>query len=219
MKWLIALLLYLTLLAPSVAQSSASHQADADSHVTVHVIRHRWHTGIAIPAEHLDPSLGFLAAHFHAPQYYEIGWGDDAFYRHDDNLWLRARAMLWPTRAALHVVGMPRHPADFPHTDIQALCLNQRQLAQLQQSMASYFIVNRHGELAAGDPGLYGDSYFFPARGRFWLGNTCNTWTAKRLQHAGLPLRPFLTLTADQVLRQLRRSEQIGACRDPLQPQ
>ena len=31
-----------------------------DSKVTVLVVRHRWHTGIAFPAEQLDPALQFL---------------------------------------------------------------------------------------------------------------------------------------------------------------
>ena len=120
--------------------------------------------------------------------------------------------MLWPTRSALHVVGLERHPAELPHTDLQALCLRGDQLRQLQESLADYFRLDAQGQLPAGDPGLYGDSRFFPAEGTFWLGNTCNTWTAKQLQDAGLLLRPLFTVTADQVLSQLRDSDFTGAC-------
>ena len=62
-------------------------QAGAENDdVTVLVVRHRWHTGIAFPADRLSPALGFLEPHFNEPQFYEFGWGDDAFYRQDDSL-------------------------------------------------------------------------------------------------------------------------------------
>lgn len=183
-----------------------------DNDVTVLVVRHRWHTGIAFPADQLSPTLEFLETHFSDPLFYEFGWGDDAFYRQDDSLWLRMRAMLWPTRSTLHVVGLEHHPEALPHTDLQPLCLSAAQLQQLQESLAVYFRLDEQGQLPAGDPGLYGDSRFFPARESFWFGHTCNTWTAGRLREAGLPLRTFLTLTAGQVLGQLRNIGQAGAC-------
>ncbi|MEE3388777.1 conserved hypothetical protein [Alcanivorax sp. DSM 26293] len=186
-------------------------QALADD-VTVLVVRHRWHTGIAFPADRLSPALGFLEPHFSEPSFYEFGWGDDAFYRQDDSWWLRVRAMLWPTRSAMHVVGLERHPELLPHTDLQPLCLSAEQLGQLQESLAGYFQLDEQGRLPAGDPGLYGDSRFFPSNDTFWFSNTCNTWTARRLREAGLPIRAFLTLTAGQVLGQLREGNQAGAC-------
>ncbi|WP_297770342.1 DUF2459 domain-containing protein [uncultured Alcanivorax sp.] len=189
----------------------AEGEGEGDN-VTVLVVRHRWHTGIAFPADRLSPALAFLEPHFSDPTFYEFGWGDDAFYRQDDSWWLRVRAMLWPTRSALHVVGLERHPAELPHTDLQALCLRGEQLRQLQESLAGYFRLDSQGQLPAGDPGLYGDSRFFPAEGTFWFGNTCNTWTDKRLRDAGLPLRPLFTVTAGQVLSQLRDSDFTGAC-------
>lgn len=49
-------------------------QVEADD-VTVLVVRHRWHTGIALPADQLSPALEFLEPHFSEPQFYEFGWG------------------------------------------------------------------------------------------------------------------------------------------------
>lgn len=49
-------------------------QALADD-VTVLVVRHRWHTGIAFPADRLSPALEFLEPHFSEPSFYEFGWG------------------------------------------------------------------------------------------------------------------------------------------------
>ncbi|KGD66333.1 hypothetical protein Y5S_00805 [Alcanivorax nanhaiticus] len=103
-----------------------SAQAESDA-TTILVIRHRWHTGVAFPAEHLSPSLMFLSSHFDAPHYFEFGWGDDAFYRKDNSAGLLLRAMLWPTRSVLHVAALNHHPSELPHGDIQAVCLDSKQ--------------------------------------------------------------------------------------------
>jgi uncharacterized protein (TIGR02117 family) len=173
-----------------------------DSKVTVLVVRHRWHTGIAFPAEQLDPALQFLPAYFSKPAYYEMGWGDDAFYRQDNSTWRLVRAMLWPTNSVLHVVALDRHPETLPHGDIQPLCVSSTQLAALQRAIASDFVLDDNGTPSSADPGLYGDSRFFPAHGTFWLGNTCNSWTARRLTALDIPM-DYLTLTADGVMQQL----------------
>ncbi|MCG8392053.1 MAG: DUF2459 domain-containing protein [Pseudomonadales bacterium] len=185
-------------------------QGDNDN-VTVLVVRHRWHTGIVFPADRLSPSLSFLSDYFSQPAFYEIGWGDDAFYRQDNNTWLLIRAMLWPTDGVLHVVGLDRHPAELPHGEIQALCVSSAQLEALQQAIAGDFVLNDDGQPADADPGLYGDSRFFPAQGTFWFGHTCNTWTAQRLETLAIPMNR-LTLTAGGVLEQLRGQT---ACRNP----
>ena len=64
----------------------------------------------------------------------------------------------------------------------------------------------------AADLGLYGDSRFFPARGNFWFGRTCNTWTAQRLRDGGVDIRTFMTLRAKSVMAQIRDHGQAGAC-------
>jgi hypothetical protein len=50
--------------------------------------------------------------------------------------------------------------------------------------------------------GLYGTSYFFAGEGYYYLTNTCNTWTARMLDSAGVPMRTFMTLRAGSVIRQ-----------------
>lgn len=197
------------LLTVLLAVPSAVPAADDDP-ATVLVVRHRWHTGIALPAERLSPSLAFLRAYYAEPAWYEIGWGDDDFYRHTDNAWNLTKALFWPTGTVLHVVGLERHPAREPHTDIQAVCLPASALRRLQAAIAGDFRLGDDGRPVDDDPGLYGDSRFFPARGTFWFGHTCNTWTARRLALAGVAVGDR-TLTADGVIDQLRVAG-TGAC-------
>ena len=190
-----ALMICLCLLIPVSAHS--------DDQVTVMVVRHRWHTGIVFPADRLAPALDFLPVHFKNPRYYELGWGDDAFYREDNSTWLLLRAMLWPTNSVLHVVGLDRHPETLPHGEIQHLCLSVAQLNAMQQAITGDFVLGDDGKPAEASAGLYGDSRFFPANGTFWLGRTCNTWTAQRLESAGVAMKR-LTFSAGGVLEQLQ---------------
>lgn len=185
------------------------HAGDADP-ATVLVVRHRWHTGIALPADRLSPSLAFLRPYYSDPAWYEIGWGDDDFYRNTNNNWNLTKALFWPTGTMLHVVGLARHPAASPHSDLQALCLSGEALDRLQAVIAADFRLGADGRPLSDTPGLYGDSRFFPARGTFWFGHTCNTWTARRLATAGVAVDPA-TLTATSVIEQLRALP-AGAC-------
>ena len=205
MKIPLACLLAALLLAPAARAG--------DDPATVLVVRHRWHTGLVLPADRLAPPLAFLEQQFDSPRWYEIGWGDNDFYRRTDNLWLLAKALLWPTDSVLHVVALDRHPARLPHSDVQALCLSAAHLQRFQHALAADFQLNDAGQPPAADPGLYGDSRFFPAHGSFWFARTCNTWTARRLHDAGVDIRTFMTLRAKSVMSQIRDHGQAGACR------
>lgn len=203
-----AVLLFV-LTALVAAPAPASH---ADDPATVLVVRHRWHTGIVLPADRLSPSLAFLRGYYADPAWYEIGWGDDDFYRNTNNAWNLIKALFWPTNTVLHVVGLDRHPSETPHTDIQALCLPAPELRRLQAALAADFQLGADGTPVSASPGLYGESRFFPAHGTFWFGYTCNTWTARRLALADVAVG-HRTLTADGVLDQLRAAG-TGACPD-----
>ena len=207
MKTLIAAVVTVVLIALAPVEARAS-----DDPATVLVVRHRWHTGIVLPTDRLAPSLAFLDAQFSDPVWYEIGWGDNDFYRRTDNLWLLGKALFWPTDTVLHVVGLDKHPADLPTSDVQALCLSADGLKRLQAVLAEDFRLGADGRPVAADPGLYGDSRFFPARGHFWFGRTCNTWTAQRLRDGGVDIRTFMTLRAKSVMAQIRDHGQAGAC-------
>ena len=207
MKTLIVALLTVLLAPPALSSPGARDQA-----ATVLVVRHRWHTGIVLPADRLAPPLAFLDERFSDPVWYEIGWGDNDFYRRTDNLWLLGKALFWPTDTVLHVVGLDKHPADLPNSDVQALCLSAEGLERLQAALAGDFKLDADGRPLAADPGLYGDSRFFPARGHFWFGRTCNTWTAQRLRDGGVDIRTFMTLRAKSVMAQIRDHGQAGAC-------
>lgn len=203
-----AALLALLLMSPATSAGAGCAAADSG----IQVVRHRWHTGIVIPAESLRPPLAFLRKTFPRARYVEFGWGDADFYRNTDNLWLMLKALFWPTDTVVHVVGLDKAPARLPHTDLTAVPVTPAGMMDLQQALADSFARSEQGEPVVVEEGLYGDSFFYRARGAFWLGRTCNTWTAQMLAAARKPVRTFAALTAGGVMDQVRDLE--SSCAD-----
>lgn len=204
MKWLLAIAV-LILAVP----------AHADHEEPLLVVRHRWHTGLVIPADKLVPDLRFLRDHLPDSRYYEFGWGDTDFYQHDNSVPRLLKALFWPTDSVLHVVALERHPSQLPHKDLAALCPSSDHWHQLTRALAADFRRNADGTVRTVGPGLYGASLFFHAEGTFWLGRTCNRWSSQRLRQAGAPIRG--ALTADGLMRQLKALPAI--CDTPLSGQ
>lgn len=164
---------------------------------TIYLIRHGWHTGIIVRTDDIPPSVWPEIAHFPNARYLEVGWGDRAFYpapdpSHRDAL----RAVLDPGPAVLHLVGMANHPARMlPFSEIIALEIGDPGFRALIAFIATTHQRDTEPAEPIG-PGLYLDSRFYPAKGRFHLFNNCNTWVVDALRSAGLPLRRVLSAGA-----------------------
>ena len=52
--------------------------------------------------------------------------------------------------------------------------------------------------------GQYANSRFYAARGKYSLLQTCNTWTARALRSAGLPITSLYAVSAGNVMAQTR---------------
>ncbi|MCI4665467.1 MAG: DUF2459 domain-containing protein [Neomegalonema sp.] len=78
------------------------------------LVNHGYHVGLVLSREDLA-GLPFLPHFPSAYRWFEIGWGDDGFYRQapsrgDVSVSLAAKALLWPTKSVLHVVGLKTTP-------------------------------------------------------------------------------------------------------------
>jgi hypothetical protein len=76
-------------------------------------------------------------------------------------------------------------------------------LEALIQFIEASLAGDAEGRLVRLEAGSTPLSVFYLARGHFHLLNTCNAWTARALQAAGLPLTPALTLTAYHLMQQV----------------
>lgn len=184
------------------------------------VVSHGWHTGLIIPARHLNDVVPELESRFGLVPYYEVGWGDKEFYRaREITTGLTLQAMFWSEGAVLHVVAIPSDPTDyFLGSKVLETCISESELKSLKAFLASSFSRNSTGQVSALSKGIYRESQFYDGEGRYNPLNTSNKWTAKALQSAGMGISPAFRLTAGSVMSYLRSNQRpCGAAADGLQ--
>lgn len=174
---------------------------------TVFVSNHGWHTGLIIPAQIIDAKLPTLKKRFGEIPYYEFGWGDAGFYRAKEiTFGLSVKAIAWPTDTVVHVVAVSDEPERyFSQSDIFEIHVEHAKLEGLIEYILASFKKDDDGMIIPLEKGIYGDSNFYHAEGKYYLMNTCNKWTAKGLKSIGMDISVVFKLTADSVTDYLRR--------------
>jgi uncharacterized protein (TIGR02117 family) len=192
--------------AGCVSDPQVLRYAPEDASHSIYVVRHGWHTGIAVRAEEVPREFWPFLKDFPGASYLELGWGDREFYpAKDAGTLLALKAILWPKPGVLHVAGFEDTPERYsPGQQVVPLRLSKQGFAGLVHYIHESLELDAHGDAIALAPGLYGRSMFYASRERFHLFKTCNVWTAGALRTAGLPVKPTAFLTAETLLAQLR---------------
>ena len=172
----------------------------------IYVVSHGWHTAIVLKREEIPDTIVWPELRdFAASQYIEIGWGDWEFYQAPEATWaMTLKAAFWPTRSVLHVAGFSEPVRKFfPANEVIEVVLTDEGFKELCRFIArTHMRVERDQGIKIG-PGLYGNSGFYPAEGKFHVFRNCNSWVAQALRVAGLPVSRF-TMTAGSVMAQVR---------------
>jgi uncharacterized protein (TIGR02117 family) len=185
--------------------------APASSHATpqaIYVANHGWHTGVIIPAREINREMPVLKDRFGDAEYYEFGWGDAKFYQAGEiSFGLGVRALCWPTDAILHVVALPNDPQTyFSTSEVATLFITKQGYDRLREFIRLSFARDSLGNTQTTGRGIYGDSHFFRAEGKFFLTNTCNKWTAKAIKSAGLNIPVTFRFTAGSIMKYLHQT-------------
>jgi uncharacterized protein (TIGR02117 family) len=195
----------------ALAAGCASSMADRaplsrETPRTVWVVDHGWHTAIVVRRDDVDQAIWPEVSDFpHAPLI-EVAWGDRDFYMAKEATgWLAVKAALFTSGSVLHVVGLSDAIlAGVPASDVVELRVSRGGFDAMTRFFHDEYQRDAGGRLARLGHGLYGESWFYAARSRYHLFNTCNTWVARALQRAGLDVTPAGTVTAGGVMQQSR---------------
>ena len=200
--------------APPGTQPVAAGAFGATSPAThsVHVVNHGWHTGLVLSAGDVSAAAWPVKADFPEANYFEVGWGDRAYYRAaDPGAWLGLKAVAWPTPGVLHVVAvettLERFFASTGISEISEtieISVSPAGMQRLLEHLRNSHELDDAGRPITLGPGLYGQSRFYASRERFHLFKTCNVWVASALQAAGVPVTPAAAITASRLMAQLR---------------
>jgi uncharacterized protein (TIGR02117 family) len=141
----------------------------------VHVISNGWHTAIVIPHRELV-SNGQLpeAEDFPRAAFLEFGWGDRVYYPAEEKtLGMALGAALIPTPAVMHIAALARAPRlTYPGFEVVAVALTKRGIRYLVGAIAGEFKRPKDGRAVPISRGLYPESNFYGAHGKFHLFNT-----------------------------------------------
>jgi uncharacterized protein (TIGR02117 family) len=192
--------------------------APGEPATAVWVVDHGWHVGLVLDRASMPAGLVPEQRDLSGARYLEFGWGDDAFYRAPEGTsGLALRAALASPRSVLHVAGLhARFDGARPADGIVAIRLSRPGVAALTRFVHDSFARGGAERVAPLGRGLSPSSLFYPARGRYHLLNTCNTWVARALRAAGCPITPAWALTAGNLMWQARRAAEAPAARPGL---
>ncbi len=173
----------------------------------VYVVNHGWHTGFVIPASGIHQLIPELKNRFGNAPYIEFGWGDNEFYQAEEiSSGITLKAIFLPTASVVHAVAVA-HKADkyFKRSEVKKFCLEDPEFKSLVKFISSSFYRDESGNILKLNHGIYGDSQFYKAKGDFHIFNTCNKWTAKGLESAGMKISTTFKLTAGSIMNYLSR--------------
>ena len=182
-----------------------SPRAADELSVSLWVLDHGWHTAIAVRRADVDRALWPDVDDFPAAMFIEVAWGDREFYMATPaTVWMAIKAAFSTGESVLHVVAFDAPVAAyFPRSEIVELHVSRSGFQALTRFISEEHQRDAEGRPVRVQPGLYGASWFYAARNRYSLVNTCNTWVARALQTAGFPVTPSGVITASAVMHQV----------------
>jgi uncharacterized protein (TIGR02117 family) len=207
LKTLRHLTVFLLVSCCAAAVEDVPQPAQGDTGRRIFIVNHGWHSGIVIKREDIPRGLLPEAADFPGAESLEIGWGDWDYYQAaEPGMAAAIKAAFFSSRSVVHLAGFSGAAASyFPGAEVLALTVSDEGFRRLNQFVSDSFL--RVEPRAPEKPrrGLYPDSRFYPARGKFHLLRNCNTWVAEGLETAGLPVKPSYVITAGNLSSQLKR--------------
>jgi uncharacterized protein (TIGR02117 family) len=171
----------------------------------IYVTSNGWHTELVVETATLSVRGWPVDEPFRSRRYLEVGWGDlDAYPADRLTARLALEAALASRGSTLRVLGFDEPiPDRFRGIEVVEIRLATSALQTLARFIEASHAVDHAGRPIRLDPVTAGSAAFYLAHGRFHALNTCNSWTARALQAAGLPLWPTLTFTAHQLMLQV----------------
>ena len=173
----------------------------------IYIVKHAWHTGIIVGRREANLYLPALADEFLNADYLEVGWGDQDYYTAErGNVFLALKAVLWPTKSALRIMGFSKHPRlIFSEDRIVEVIISNQGFINLIRHINNSFALDKDSQNIKLDTIAHGPSQYYLSGEKYHGFKTCNVWTAKALRKTGYPITPFYALRAKNVLFQIRR--------------
>ena len=153
----------------------------------------------------LRGKLAPFADAFPGARYLVFGWGQRDYYMAREPTIGDLLGAALPSPAVTLVVPLRQTPTNAYASDrVFSVEVSEHGANVLSSFIWRFLAVGAEGRPVRIEPGPYPESAFYVSNGTYSLGYTCNTWTAKGLKAAGLPIHASDVVLADQLASQLR---------------
>ena len=171
-----------------------------------YVVARSWHTDIGLSLQEISGPLTTLERGLPGARYLVFGFGERAYYMgHATGSGDMLTALL-PSKSAILVTALSAPPPDsFDAHEVITLHLPAANVARIVDQLWDAFEKTPDGSPILLSPGPYPGSLFYAGAETYSGLYTCNTWTARILRDAGLPIDPSGALFVGQVMRQVRQ--------------
>ncbi len=175
--------------------------------VRVYVFSHGWHTGIVMQAGDIKKltSIDWLDQLTAGDSdYLEFGWGDEQAYRVKVvRTGTIMKAMFLPTKSVVHLERFNEPPyVHYSDSQLETFDVTPAQLESMLSVIEKTISKDASGKLLNIGSGVEADSTFFRAKKLYFIGRSCNMWTAKVLKAGGINAR---SLFAPKLMEKLRQ--------------
>jgi uncharacterized protein (TIGR02117 family) len=172
----------------------------------VFIAHDSWHAALVLRRSDLPAGTIPETNDLPGARHIEFSWGDkDYFPDPNSGVFKALKAAFWSSGSVLHLVGFDDDAQKFfPNANIVELRLSPAAYERLLGFLSDSFARAPERGRASAQPGLYEYSRFYPSTRSFSLLNTCNTWVARALETAGLPVTASGVISAGQLGDQLR---------------
>ena len=193
-----------TPVAPTI-QTVSTFSASIHPPPSVYVVSKGWHAGLILKRDDVDLTIWPELAEIPSTEYVEIGWGNEGFYMAKEITAGLVLGAMIPSPSVLHVAGFSGDAERiFRGAELVRIELSKAGLDEMCRFIHTTYVRNEAGQTVRLGPGLYGESEFYRAHGKYYFPNTCNVWTANALRIAGCPITPAYASTAQNVVFQAK---------------
>jgi len=167
----------------------------------VYVVGQGWHAEIGIPIEELGKDLAFYREVFPGARVIMFGYGKKTFFTSPPETISEYILGPIPGPAVIQTVGIRVTPVEaYPEATTITLALSPEGRQALTAYIWEDLVKNSSGEPQAVGRSTDPDGLFYAAGSEYNLFHTCNTWTAKALHTAGLPISGEGVILSGQVM-------------------
>ena len=192
-------------------RSALAEEPDTARH-SVYVVKYSWHTGFLLEVNEYTLKTIKVFKQFRDYKYVDIGWGDEDFYQYPGSfdLWLAAKAILFPTTSAVRAKGVNHKTEDYEIvTDwFLKFTMTNEEFKVLCRFIDNSFRV-KGDSLIQTSSRQEGRIRFFKSGLMYHLFRTCNTWVAKGLEFSGINAGFLPIITAESLYSAIKDQAEI----------